>query len=1673
LKTVRLLVFFLMFMSLAYGQGDDCLSATYLPNVSNFCSTNSNFTNVGATTGLTSLPACWPTTATQDVWFQFIATGTDVLISVNGSGSGGTMIAPNIALYNGNCSLLFELGCAPGVIGNGSTQLYEGALAPGTTYLIRVSSLPSNQGSFILCANCYTPNLNPGADCSGAAYLCNQNSVSVASLSGGGLDNDEPEPGTCLDVWGPDEGNSSWFKWTCQTSGTLTFDITPINANDDIDFILYQLSGTDACGPRTPIRCNSSSCLNPVGSTGLNLVDLDFDEWPNCDPGENAYCQYINMVAGVSYAILINNFSASTGFTISFNTGNTNNPGTFLGPHPLLNHTSTSICQGSSVTFNAIGSTNVAGGLNWIFSNGANSTTATGTGPFTMTYSNPGYFLGILNGFDQFGCQATEYVNIQVTAPPVLINPATQTICSSASTNISAMNSIPTGTSIQWTASSNPFVSGATNGIGASINQVLTNNSNQIQTITYTITATKGPCTVVSSTIVSINPNTIPLFNAVSPICQGGNLTALPTSSLNGITGTWSPALNNQATTTYTFTPTSGQCATTTTLSISVNAPVLPTFNAVNPICQGGNLTAFPTSSLNGITGTWSPALNNQATTTYSFTPISGQCATTTTLSISVNAPVLPTFNPVNPICQGGNLTALPTSSLNGITGTWSPALNNQANTTYTFTPTSGQCANPTTLSISVNAPVLPTFNAVSPICQGGNLTALPASSLNGITGTWSPALNNQATTTYTFTPTSGQCATTTTLNISVNAPVLPTFNVVSPICQGGNLTALPTSSLNGITGTWSPALNNQATTTYTFTPTSGQCATTTTLSISVNAPLLPTFNPVSPICQGGNLTTLQTSSLNGITGTWSPALNNQATTTYTFTPTSGQCANPTTLSISVNAPVLPTFNAVSPICQGGNLTALPTSSLNGINGTWSPALNNQATTTYTFTPTSGQCANPTTLSISVNAPVLPTFNAVSPICQGGNLTALPTSSLNGITGTWSPALNNQATTTYTFTPSSGQCATTTMLSISVNAPMLPTFNAVNPICQGGNLTALPTSSLNGITGTWSPALNNQATTTYTFTPSSGQCATTTTLSISVNAPVLPTFNPVSPICQGGNLTALPTSSLNGITGTWSPALNNQATTTYTFTPTSGQCANPTTLSISVNAPVLPTFNAVSPICQGGNLTALPASSLNGITGTWSPALNNQATTTYTFTPTSGQCATTTTLSISVNAPVLPTFNAVSPICQGGNLTALPTSSLNGITGTWSPALNNQANTTYTFTPTSGQCATNTTLSISVNAPLLPTFNAVSPICQGGSLTALPTSSLNGITGTWSPALNNQATTTYTFTPTSGQCANPTTLSISVNPTITPTFDPVSPICQGGNLTALPTSSLNGITGTWSPALNNQATTTYTFTPASAQCATATTLSILVNPTITPTFDPVSPICQGGNLPALPTSSLNGINGTWSPALNNQVTTTYTFTPTVGVCISSATATISVIEQPIAQFSVLPNDSILIGATLNFQNNSINASAYIWQVNNLEFSIDEHPSYLTSNEEFLLFTLVAFNQGCSDTFEVQIPLIESSFVFAANCFTPDADEFNPTWKPTISENFDQSNYHLVIYDRWGEVIWESFDYNAAWDGTYGNEGQPVQDGIYTWVLQLKKKKIDEVTLYSGTLLRIR
>ena len=529
-----------------------------------------------------------------------------------------------------------------------------------------------------------------------------------------------------------------------------------------------------------------------------------------------------------------------------------------------------------------------------------------------------------------------------------------------------------------------------------------------------------------------------------------------------------------------------------------------------------------------------------------------------------------------------------------------------------------------------------------------------------------------------------------------------------------------------------------------------------------------------------------------------------------------------------------------------------------------------------------------------------PTFTPVSAICNGDILSALPTTSNNGITGTWSPALDNTATTTYVFTPDAGQCAIGEIMTIMVNTPVTPTFTQVPAICSGDSLAPLPITSDNGITGIWSPALDNTVSTTYTFTPDAGQCATSQTMTITVNTSVVtPTFTQVPAICSGGTLAPLPTASNNSITGTWAPALDNTTTTTYTFTPDTGQCATTQTMTIAVNTSVTPTFTQVPAICSGGTLSALSTTSNNSITGTWSPALDNTATTTYTFTPDAGQCATSQTMTISVNTSVTPTFTQVPAICSGDTLSALPTTSNNSITGTWSPALDNTTTTTYTFTPTSGQCANTQNMTITVNTSVTPTFTQVAAICNGDTLPALPTTSNNSITGTWSPALDNTATTTYTFTSDTGQCATSEMMTITVNPIVTPTFTQVSDICNGDTLSPLPTTSNEGITGTWSPALNNTNTTTYTFTPDASQCATIQTMTITVNPNQAPTFTQVAAICNGDTLSPLPTTSNEGITGAWSPSLDNTITTTYTFTPDPGFCPSPVSLTIEVFDNPV------------------------------------------------------------------------------------------------------------------------------------------------------------------------------
>ena len=75
-------------------------------------------------------------------------------------------------------------------------------------------------------------------------------------------------------------------------------------------------------------------------------------------------------------------------------------------------------------------------------------------------------------------------------------------------------------------------------------------------------------------------------------------------------------------------------------------------------------------------------------------------------------------------------------------------------------------------------------------------------------------------------------------MDVDITAPTTPTFTQVAPICINTSAPILPTTSDNGVTGTWSPSTistSTAGTSTYTFTPDAGLCATTTTMGIENN----------------------------------------------------------------------------------------------------------------------------------------------------------------------------------------------------------------------------------------------------------------------------------------------------------------------------------------------------------------------------------------------------------------------------------------------------------------------------------------------------------------------------------------------------------------------------------------------------------------------------------------------------------------------------------------------------------------------------------------------------------------------------------------------------------------------------------------------------------------------
>ena len=430
-KTFTLLILLgLPFLITAQVVNDECANAIRIENVANFCSAPAEFSNQGATKSSQTDPTCFPQEEFRDVWFVFRAVGTDASITIKGPetfNAGGTIRPPQFAVYSGSCENLVELQCtAPlGVVA--TAQSFTSNLMVGEDYYIRVSAAFQNQGTFQLCINNFNAIPDLSSDCSTGLVLCDKSPFTVPSVTTAGNDPNEITGIECSPGNPVTEAQSTWFKWVCDEAGTLEINIDPIDADDDIDFIVYELpNGLDDCNGKQARRIMLSGANNNdplgttwaacIGTTGMRAGSTDERENCGCAPNDDNFIRPLDMVPGRAYALVVLNFTASgSGFTLEF--GGT---GTFEGPSvgfttDLSALGQTTACVGQEITFTDASS--FVGGLtdwSWSFGSTASSSVETTQGPHSISFNRPGIKPILLSVTSIDGCIVSEFIGVEV-----------------------------------------------------------------------------------------------------------------------------------------------------------------------------------------------------------------------------------------------------------------------------------------------------------------------------------------------------------------------------------------------------------------------------------------------------------------------------------------------------------------------------------------------------------------------------------------------------------------------------------------------------------------------------------------------------------------------------------------------------------------------------------------------------------------------------------------------------------------------------------------------------------------------------------------------------------------------------------------------------------------------------------------------------------------------------------------------------------------------------------------------------------------------------------------------------------------------------------------------------------------------------------------------------------
>lgn len=480
---------------------------------------------------------------------------------------------------------------------------------------------------------------------------------------------------------------------------------------------------------------------------------------------------------------------------------------------------------------------------------------------------------------------------------------------------------------------------------------------------------------------------------------------------------------------------------------------------------------------------------------------------------------------------------------------------------------------------------------------------------------------------------------------------------------------------------------------------------------------------------------------------------------------------------------------------------------------------------------------------------------------------------------------------------------------------------------------------------------------------------------------------------------------------------------------------------------------------------------------------NGNTTITQNFTVTTslaanpGVCPSTDQVTVSIYPKFVRTV--FDTICNGGPY-----------------VFNNQTiNSSGTYTAnlqTINGCDSIVTLNLIISSPpVLPNLNTT--VCQGASVQLTPT---GGVNYSWSPAPGNVSTNgTLTFTANQTQnliltgwnqfgCSNTQQVTVTVQPKPNVSVQSSLPgVCpnQIATVSASGASSYLWINGGFSdPTLATQfvspmVTTVYNVVGSNVGgCSDTaqTTVQAFVKPVMDIT--PSQSICLGQ---AASIFVFGAEQYTWSPVGSGnsfvgspQQTTIYTIIGSnSNGCSDTITTSVVVLPVPTAAFSLSSTVLSADNPVVTFTNNSNGGTSYQWNfgdgtVSTLDEIIFDH--VFPQAENGYQITLRVTNEfGCVSLANQVIQVKSDEIYYVPNTFTPDGDEFNNIFQPIFTSGFDPFNFRMTIYNRWGQLVYETLNHDKGWDGYF--LGRKAQNGLYTYIIQFKAKNIDDYKVISG------